>query len=371
MHANRQIIEQLLSEIDVMVNGPDPWDIQIRDERFFGRVLKEKSLGLGESYMEGWWDCLRIDEFTCRLLRGNMEKKIKGNLRMLLSYLSARIFNLQSLDRADIIARRHYDLGNDLFFSFLDPSNQYSCAYFQETDDLTEAQRKKINLICRKIDLQRSDHVLDIGCGWGGFARYAAEHYGCTVTAINISEEQIRYARESCENLPVKIICEDYRQIQGSFDKIVSVGMFEHVGKQNYRTFMNVAHRCLKDTGIFLLHTIGSNVSRINCDPWINRYIFPNGMLPSMSQIAKAVEDLFVIEDVHNLGTHYEKTLLSWNDRFQKAWPGLAGRYDRIFKRMWEYYLLSCAGAFRARHLQVWQIVMTKTGALQQPRRFA
>ena len=371
MQANREMIEQLLSETGVRVNGPDPWDIQVRDERFYTRVLKEGSLGLGEAYMEGWWDCLRIDEFICRLLKGNVEEKIKGNLRSFFFYLSARIFNLQSPSRAGIIARKHYDLGNDLFFSFLDSDNQYSCAYFQGTDDLAEAQQKKLDLICRKIDLQRQDHLLDIGCGWGGLARYAADHYGCSVTAVNISEEQIRYARELCKNLPVKILREDYRQIQGSFDKIVSVGMFEHVGMKNYGTFMRVAHRCLKEGGIFLLHTIGGNVSRVNCDPWINRYIFPNGMLPSMAQIAKAAEDLFVIEDIHNLCSHYEKTLLSWNDRFQKAWTGLAGRYDRIFKRMWEYYLLSCAGAFRARHIQVWQIVMTKPGAVQPPCRLA
>ncbi len=370
MQANREMIEQLLSETGVRVNGPDPWDIQVRDERFYTRLLKEGSLGLGEAYMEGWWDCLRIDEFICRLLKGNLEKKIKGNLRSLFFYLSARIFNLQSPSRAGIIARKHYDLGNDLFFSFLDPDNQYSCAYFQGTDDLAEAQQKKLDLICRKIDLQRQDHLLDIGCGWGGLARYAADHYGCSVTAVNISEEQIRYARELCKNLPVKILREDYRQIQGSFDKIVSVGMFEHVGKKNYGTFMRVAHRCLKEGGIFLLHTIGGNASRVNCDPWINRYIFPNGMLPSIAQIGRAAERLFVIEDIHNLGTHYEKTLMSWNDRFQKAWTRLAGRYDKIFKRMWEYYLLAYAGAFRARHIQIWQIVMTKPGAGQPVCRF-
>jgi len=370
MQANREIIEQLFSETGVRVNGPDPWDIQVRDERFYTRVLKEGSLGLGEAYMEGWWDCLRIDEFICRLLKGNMEEKIKGNLRSLFYYLSARIFNLQSPSRAGIIARKHYDLGNDLFFSFLDPDHQYSCAYFQGTDDLAEAQQKKLDLICRKIDLQRRDHLLDIGCGWGGLARYAADHYGCSVTAVNISEEQIRYARELCKNLPVKILREDYRQIQGSFDKIVSVGMFEHVGKKNYGTFMRVVHRCLKEEGIFLLHTIGRNASRVNCDPWINRYIFPNGMLPSIAQIGRAAEGLFVIEDIHNLGAHYEKTLMSWNDRFQKAWDRLAGRYDKIFKRMWEYYLLAYAGAFRARHIQVWQIVMTKPGAGQPVCRF-
>lgn len=365
MQKHRKMIEQLLLETGIRINGPEVWDIQVHDERFYIRVLKDGSLGLGESYMEGWWDCIRIDEFIARLLKGDLAEKIRGNFRTFLLYLSARIFNRQSPARADIIARRHYDLGNDLFLSFLDPHNQYSCAYFQGTEDLTEAQQKKLDLICRKIDLQPQDQVLDIGAGWGGFARYAAERYGCSVTAVNISDQQIRYARDSCEKLPVKIVCEDYRKIRGRFEKIVSVGMFEHVGKKNYRTFMEVADRCLKEGGIFLLHTIGGNISRVNCDPWINRYIFPNGMLPSMAQIAKAVENLFVIEDIHNLGPHYEKTLLAWNDRFQRAWTGLAGRYDRIFKRMWEYYLLSCAGAFRARHIQVWQIVMTKVGVVQ------
>jgi cyclopropane-fatty-acyl-phospholipid synthase len=360
----------LLSETGVRINGPGRWDIQVRDDRFYSRVLKDGSRGLGESYMEGWWDCHRIDEFICRLLKGNLEKKIRGNLRTLLFYLSARIFNLQSPARAGIIARRHYDIGNDLFSSFLDPYNQYSCGYFQGTEDLTESQQKKLDLICRKIHLQRGDHVLDIGCGWGGFARYAAEHYGCTVTAVNISEEQIRFAREYCKDLPVTILREDYRQIRGSFDKIVSIGMFEHVGQKNYKAFMEVVDRCLKEKGIFLLHTIGSNVSRVNRDPWINRYIFPNGMLPSITQISRVVEELFVIEDVHNLAPHYKKTLMLWNDRFQDAWSGLSERYDRIFKRMWEYYFLSCAGAFCARHIQVWQIVMTKARAVQPLCRF-
>ncbi len=370
MQKPRRIIEQLLSEVGVKINGPNPWDIQVRDERFYARALKEGSLGLGESYMEGWWDCARIDEFIYRLLKGNLEEKIRENLRMFLSYLSARIFNLQSIARAGIVARRHYNLGNDLFFSFLDPCNQYSCGYFQGTEDLAEAQRKKLDLICRKIDLQSRDHILDIGCGWGGFSRYAAEQYGCTVTAVNISEEQIRFAREYCQNLPVSILHEDYRRIRGSFDKIVSVGMFEHVGKKNYRAFMKVVHRCLKEKGIFLLHTIGGNISRVNCDSWINRYIFPNGMLPSITQISRAAEDLFVVEDIQNLGLHYKKTLLSWNKRFQKAWAGLAGRYDETFKRMWEYYLLSCSGAFSARQIQVWQIVMTKAAAVQPRCRF-
>jgi len=177
---------------------------------------------------------------------------------------------------------------------------------------------------------------------------------------VNISREQLCFARNACKDLPVRFLDCDYRAICGTFDKIVSVGMFEHVGRKNYRTFMKIVHRCLNDTGIFLLHTIGSNRSQVNLDPWFNRYIFPNGMLPSTAQIAKAFEGLFVIEDWHNLGLHYDKTLMAWNDNFRKAWPRLQEKYDTRFKRMWEYYLLSCAGAFRARRIQVWQILMTK-----------
>jgi len=295
MNMQAKMIEQLLSETGVQINGSNPWDIRVRNERLYSRLLKDGSLGLGESYMDGWWDCSRIDGFICRLLGEKLEAKIKGNLNTLLLYLSGRLFNLQSPARAGIIARRHYDLGNDLFFSFLDPYKQYSCAYFQGTDDLAEAQRKKLELICRKINLQPQDHVLDIGCGWGGFARYAAETHGCTVTAVNISEEQIRHAREFCKDLPANVLHEDYRQIRGNFDKIISVGMFEHVGRKNYRVFMEDVHRCLKEEGIFMLHTIGGNVSRVNCDPWINRYIFPNGMLPSIARIAIPLLIYFVL----------------------------------------------------------------------------
>jgi cyclopropane-fatty-acyl-phospholipid synthase len=253
-------------------------------------------------------------------------------------------------------------LGNDLFFSFLDAQHQYSCAYFKDTDDLETAQEKKLELIARKLDLSKGDRLLDIGCGWGGLARYAASEHGCDVTAVNISQEQLRYAREICKDLPVSFIDRDYRSIEGVYDKIVSVGMFEHVGPKNYRTFMKVVHRSLKDDGVFLLHTIGGNESRTNYDRWMNTYIFPNGILPSLKQISEASEGLFVIEDVHNLGPHYDKTLMAWNERFQKAWPQLEERYGIRFKRMWEYYLLSCAGAFRARDVQLWQIVMTKAG---------
>lgn len=355
-------IREMIGYAGITVNGSNPWDIQVKDDRWYDRVWREKSLGLGESYMDGWWDCREPDEMICRLLRADLEGKVKGDLRCLIRLLPAILFNLQSRARARMIAERHYDLGNDLFFSFLDPYNQYSCGYFENTNDLAQAQEDKLALICAKLNLAGGDHLLDIGSGWGGLARYAAERIGCTVTAVNISKEQLRYSRDFCKGLPVHFEDRDYRTIKGRFDKIVSVGMFEHVGRKNYRSFMKAVHRCLKDDGIFLLHTIGGNKSRSGCDPWITKYIFPNGMLPSIAQIAKAVERLFVIEDLHNIGLHYDKTLMAWNCRFQQAWPELKDRYDERFKRMWEYYLLSCAGAFRARSIQVWQILMTKCG---------
>ncbi len=365
MLEHKELVEEMFSRAGVAINGPNPWDIQIGEERFYARLLRDKSLGLGEAYMEGLWSCEQVDEFIYRILKADLDEEIKNSLKFLLLYFAARIFNPQSRSRSRRVAERHYNLGNDLFMSFLDPYNQYSCAYFNGTEDLAQAQIKKLDLICKKIDLQAHDHVLDIGCGWGGFAKFAAEHYGCTVTGITIAKEQVRYAEEFCKNLPVRILQCEYRDLQGKFDKVVSIGMFEHVGQKNYRTFMSTVERCLQDGGIFLLQTIGGNISETRCEPWISKYIFPNSMLPSVAQIGKAAEGIFVMEDWHNLGPHYDQTLMAWQENFQKAWGRLHKKYDEPFKRMWEYYLLSCAGAFRARKVQLWQIVLTKDGTKQ------
>ncbi|HQI82691.1 MAG TPA: cyclopropane fatty acyl phospholipid synthase, partial [Deltaproteobacteria bacterium] len=278
---SKDTIRMLLAGTGVMIDGSDPWDITVHDDRLYGRVLRYKSLGLGEAYMDGWWDCPRVDELMYRLLSARVDARIWGNIANLLRALPAVVLNLQSRRRSPIIVERHYDLDNELFLSFLDPYNQYSCAYFEGTDDLDAAQLNKLDLICRKLGLRREDRVLDIGSGWGGFGRYAAERYGCSVVGVNISREQNAYARRFCKGLPVEIRQCDYRDIEGSFDKVVSVGMFEHVGRKNYRSFMNKVLRVLKQGGVFLLHTIGNNVSRRTRDPWMDRYIFPNGELPS------------------------------------------------------------------------------------------
>ncbi|OGR36321.1 MAG: cyclopropane-fatty-acyl-phospholipid synthase [Desulfovibrionales bacterium GWA2_65_9] len=361
----KSIFTGLLAHAGVAVDGPHPWDIHVHDERLYPSVLARKNLGLGEAYTAGWWDCERIDEFFNRILRSGAAERVKGSMLLVCSLFPAYVLNLQSPSRALAVARRHYDLGNDLFSAFLDPYLQYSCAYFKDTADLAEAQKRKLRLICEKLCLREGERLLDIGCGWGGLARFAAEEYGCQVVGVSISREQIAAGQELCAGLPVEFRCCDYRTLDEPFDKIVSVGMFEHVGCRNYGQFMRTVARCLRPGGLFLLHTIGANVSAHACDPWINKYIFPNGTLPSIAQIALAAEGQLVMEDWHNLGPHYDPTLMSWLCNFRSAWPSLKPRYGEAFGRMWEYYLQSCAGAFRARDIQLWQIVFSTPGATQ------
>ena len=366
MRYARHKCAELLEHAGITLNGSAPWDIQVHDDRLYWRVLRDKHLGLGEAYMDGWWDCQRLDMCIDRILRSGVRKAANRSLAHGALAALSLLTNRQKLSRSRQIAEHHYDLDNDLFLSFLDPYNQYSCGFFNGDCSLEEAQETKLALTCRKLELSRDDSLLDIGCGWGGFAKYAAEHFGCHVTGVNISEEQIAFARQDCQGLPVDIVEQDYRDVTDTYDKVVSIGMFEHVGPKNYESFMRVVQRCLKEDGIFLLHTIGSNKSRLNVDPWISKYIFPNGVLPSVSQIGRAAEPYFVMEDWHNLGPHYDKTLMAWNSRFQEAWPRLRKKYSRRFKRMWEYYLQSCAGAFRSRSIQLWQVVFSK-GRCPQP----
>jgi cyclopropane-fatty-acyl-phospholipid synthase len=357
----RDFIQQILAAAGVSTNGSNPWDISIRDKRFYQRVVADGSLGLGESYMDGWWECECLDELFSRIMQTNAEEKIK-NWKYVLYVLKARAFNLSRKSRSFRVADKHYDVGNELYRNMLDKRMVYSCAYWKDKPNLDDAQEAKLDLICRKIGLKAGDRILDIGCGWGGFARYAAERYGVHVVGISVSKEQVALGKELCCNQSVDLRLQDYRDIDETFDHIVSVGMFEHVGYKNYRTFMEIIHKCLKEDGLFLLHTIGNNVTEFTTDPWIYKYIFPNSMIPSMAQISAAVEGLFVTEDWHNFGIYYDKTLTSWHHNFTRNWQKVKDSYDDRFFRMWKYYLLSSAGSFRARALQVWQMVLSKKG---------
>ncbi len=350
---------EILESAGIAVNGDRPWDLRLRDERFFGRVLAGGSLALGESYMDGWWDCDALDELVRRILANDLQEKVRPSLKVLALWLKATLVNLQSRGRAYNLGRRHYDLGNDLYRLMLDRGMNYSCGYWKRATNLDDAQADKLELICRKIGLEKGMKVLDIGCGWGGFARHAAERHGASVVGITVSKEQAELARELCGSLPVEIRLQDYRDVDQRFDRIVSIGMIEHVGVKNYRRYMEVASRCLAPDGLFLLHTIGGTVSSSIPDPWSEKYIFPDSMLPSMRQLAAAAEGLFTIEDVHSFGHYYDPTLLAWNRNFTEGWPRIAGRYGERFFRMWRFYLLSSAGSFRARHIQLWQLVLS------------
>ncbi|WP_436877460.1 cyclopropane fatty acyl phospholipid synthase [Siccibacter turicensis] len=355
-----RIVNELLSRADVHINGSAPGDITVHNPHFFKRVLQEGSLGLGESYMDGWWDCDRLDLFFTRVLRAGLEKQLPHHFKDTLRILGARLFNLQSRKRAWMVGKEHYDLGNDLFSRMLDPAMQYSCGYWKTADNLADAQQAKLKLICEKLELKPGMTLLDVGCGWGGLAEYAARHYGVSVHGVTISAEQQKMAQARCAGLDVTIRLQDYRDLNEQFDRVVSVGMFEHVGPKNYATYFEVVDRNLKPDGLFLLHTIGSRTTDNNVDPWINKYIFPNGCLPSVRHIANAAEKHFVMEDWHNFGPDYDKTLMAWYARFQAAWPEIADNYSDRFYRMFTYYLNACAGAFRARDIQLWQVVFSR-----------
>ena len=354
-------INKLLEGVDVKVNGARDWDIQIHDDRFYRRVLADGPLGLGESYMKGWWDAVSVDQLFCKLLVTDIEHRVKSKY-YLFAALQAKLFNLQSIGRAFYVGEQHYDTGNDLFTCMLDKRLTYTCGYWKNANTLDQAQEDKLDLVCRKLNLKKNQRILDIGCGWGSFIKFAAQHYGVQAVGVTVSKEQAEYVRDNCNGLPIEAQLKDYREINEKFDHIVSLGMFEHVGPKNHKTYMQVASRCLKDEGLFLLHTIGSNYTRHSPDPWFNKYIFPNGVLPSMKDISTAYDKILVLEDLHNFGADYDKTLMAWYENFEAGWKDLSSKYSNEFYRMWKYYLLCCAGAFRARNLQLWQLVFSKKG---------
>lgn len=355
-------LRDLLASADILVGGSRPWDLQVHNPEFYGRVLRDKHLGLGESYIEGWWDCDAIDQMVTRIFKARLDVKVKGDWKILLLGLQSKLFNMQSSGRAFEVGQRHYDLGNDLYQAMLDRRLVYTCAYWKDARNLDEAQEAKLDLVCRKIGLREGMTVLELGCGWGSFARFAAEKYGARVLGVTVSKEQVALGMDLCKGLPVELRLQDYREVDGQYDRVISIGVMEHVGYKNYRTYMQTTDRCLKPGGIAFFHTIGSNTSVTSADNWTQKYIFPNGMLPSISQLGKAMEGLFIMEDWHNIGPHYDPTLMAWCANFEAGWPGLKAKYGEPFRRMWRFYLLASAGAFRSRNQQLWQVVMTRLG---------
>ncbi|MGB8364777.1 MAG: cyclopropane fatty acyl phospholipid synthase [Rhizomicrobium sp.] len=359
----QKTIAALFDYAEIEIDGPNPWDPEVHNDRFYTRIIAQGSLGLGESYMDGDWDCPSLDQFFDRVISKHLSDRLRITAPLVLLHLKARIQNRQSLRLAKQAATAHYDLPVEIFEATFDTRLTGSCAYWKDATNLDDAQTAKLDLVCRKIGLARGARVLDIGCGWGAFMGYAAEHYGAECVGVTISPVQVEYARKRYAGLCVDPRLEDYRRFSGpKVDHIVSMGMFEHVGSKNYRTFFSGARNLLKDDGLFLLHTIWENERYPTIDPWQDKYIFPNGDLPSVGQITTAVEGLFVVEDVHNFGVYYDKTLMAWNAKFQTRRADLARKHGEQFCRMWEYYLLQSAGAFRSRHISVGQFVLSPNG---------
>ena len=366
MRKEKEIVKSLLWDTGITLNGNAPSDPQIHNEAFYRRVLQHGSLGLGESYLEGWWDCESLDQFFYRVLVANLDSRVKNDWGVMFNIALNFVLNAGRKSKAFEVGQKHYDVGNDLYGAMLDKRLTYTCGYWNspagKAKNLDEAQEAKLDLVCKKIDLRPGQKVLDIGSGWGSFMGYAVEKYGVNALGITVSKKQKELADNRYKNLPVETRLQDYRDLKEKFDKIVSLGMFEHVGYKNYTTFMKVVYNSLRDNGLFLLHTIGGNRSVKGNDPWIEKYIFPNSTLPSIKQIGQSIEGLFVMEDWHNFGVDYDLTLMAWHKNFEDNWDKLKSNYDDKFYRMWRYYLLVCAGTFRVRKNQLWQIVLSKKG---------
>jgi cyclopropane-fatty-acyl-phospholipid synthase len=359
----RKVVERMFAAADIQINGSRPFDVRVLQPGFYSRIIADAQLGLGESYMDGWWECDAIDEMTRRFIAAGLHKTSLKNLRYAGEFLLAKMGGIGRKSKAFEVGEKHYDLGNDLFRVMLDSRMIYSCAYWKGSRTLEDAQENKLDLVCRKVGLKPGLRVLEIGCGWGGWAKYAAEKYGVEVVGVTVSKQQCEFARKSCSGLPVEVRLQDYRELNEKFDRVVSIAMFEAVGQKYYRTFMKVVDRCLKDDGVFLLHTIVGNEPVGAAEaPWLNRYIFPNGELPSLSQITRAAEGLFITEACHRLGSDYDRTLACWYDNFIRNWSQISSSYDQRFFRMWTFYLQIARGIFQSRIAHLWQIVFSKHG---------
>ncbi len=357
----REACIEVLGRTGIEVGGNRPWDMQVHDDRLWARILRDGTLGVGEAYMEGWWDSEALDQTVDRLCRARVRDHVKDSWVLIAHAVKARLLNLQTPGRSFDNGQHHYDIGNDLYEAMLDPRMLYTCAYFDGTTDLAEAQTKKLELVATKIGLKPGMKVLDLGCGWGGFSAFCAER-GATVTSYTVSKEQVAYIKQKYAHLPIDIREDDYRNASGQFDAVVSIGLMEHVGPKNYRPYFELVDRCLAPNGVAFVHTIGGNKTTSHIEPWFDKYIFPNAVLPTLAAMITAMQGIFIPEDVHNIGEHYDPTLMAWWKNFDAAWPKLEAKYGKTFYRMWKYYLLSCAGGFRARETQLFQLVMTRQG---------
>jgi cyclopropane-fatty-acyl-phospholipid synthase len=344
--------------------GEPQFILTFATKRSAEHVLESGSLGFGEEYMAG---DIQIEGDFIQLLRFGADSAFLNlplGLKAKLAIKHLRQTSLNTLSRSQKHVAHHYDRGNDFYKLWLDESMAYSCAYFRhENDTLEQAQQQKYEHICRKLQLKAGETLVDIGCGWGGMLIYAAKHYGVRGVGCSLSKEQVEYAvdlvkREGLSE-KISIVFEDYRNIQGEFDKFVSIGMFEHVGKQFIPTFMEKAQSLLKRKGIGLLHTIGQE-RPVPGDPWTLKYIFPGGYIPALDEIVRTMcEAKLIPTDVENLRLHYARTVEEWSARFEVHVKKIEAMYDASFVRMWRMFLSGCVANFRYGDMRLYHVLFT------------
>ncbi len=324
----KAFISSLLPQASISRNRP--WDIQVHNKALYAQGLNRGSLRFGESYLQGWWDAERLDRCFTRILQARLEKKIKTHDLFWLK-LKTYLTNRQTIKRAFKVGEVHYDLGNTFFEAMLGKTMVYTCAYWKGAETPDDAQTAKLDLVCRKLQLAPGITLLDINCGWGSSMRYAAQNYGANCTGISVSREQITFGAERCAGLPIIFQWMDYRDIDRQYDRVASIGMFKHVGKKNYAAFSDVARRATKADGLFLLHSIGSRSSVVGVpEPWLNKYIFPNGEIPALNGIITPEIPLFVLGNLHNFGSDYDKTLMAWHANFEANWTRFSSAFPPI-----------------------------------------
>lgn len=345
-------------------SGVPLFTICIHHPHVVSAIIKNPSLGFGEAYVDGELEIEGSLE-ECLLAAEQMNwDSFPSRFVSSLHLLRAKLQFGDSVSRSRHNASHHYDLGNDFYRLWLDPFMQYSCAYFENpAQPLETAQLNKMDYICRKLRLEENDTLLDIGSGWGGLAIYAAKHYGVRVTGYNVARQQIEYARVWAERdgvaHRVEFIDEDYRNVRGIFDKFVSVGMLEHVGKEHFPAFGRIIRERIKPEGRGLLHTIGRVVPR-KTDDWIEHYIFPGGFIPSLRELTPLFEENeLVIEDVENLRLHYARTLAYWRDRLMEQREEIVNCIGERLYRMYELYLTGSRVSFLIGHQTLYQLVFT------------
>lgn len=348
-------------------SGQPHAQLRLRNDRALERILGDPEFMLGETYMNGDWDTVDGNLIgLLEVLMLNFPEQRREHRNRLAHSLKKLIARGNRIAHSYRNVAHHYDLDEWLFRRFLDEDMQYSCAYFYEPNiSLEEAQRAKCRHIMNKLRLQPGQRVLDIGCGWGGLALYLAEHAGVEVTGLTLSREQLRVAesraRAHSMEKQITFMLQDYREHHGSYDHIVSVGMFEHVGVRHYRDYFSQICRLLAGDGIALIHTIGRHGPPGATNPWIEKYIFPGGYNPALSEMVAAIEKSGLVScDIEVLQLHYAMTLAVWSQRFHAHRVEIKQRMGERFCRMWEFYLASCEAAFRWRDLAVFQVQLTR-----------